>query len=156
MPVSASRGLRLVPPLALVLASLIAAPPVAHAQGGKSAAASLIQRGGTLFEDQQYEESIQTLSAALLRPGTSDAEKIETYRLLAYNYIILKRTEEADAAVRGIYVINEGFSLPPTESPRFREFFEGTKKKWIDEGKPGKAAAGVPPAPEKPVRMSHT
>lgn len=134
----------------------LAAPSSASADGGKSAATSLIQRGGALFEDQQYEESIQTLSAALLRPGASDAEKTETYRLLAYNYIILKRTEEADAAVRGIYVINENFSLPPTESPRFRDFFDATKKKWIAEGKPGKVTAGAAPVAEKPIRLQHS
>ena len=51
------------------------------------------------------------------------AEKIEIYRLLAYNFIILKRTDEADAAVRGVLVLDENFTLPPTESPRFRDFF---------------------------------
>ncbi|MFT3767929.1 MAG: tetratricopeptide repeat protein [Minicystis sp.] len=128
----------------------------ALAQGGKSVTTTLIQRGAALFDDQQYEESIQTLSAALVRPGASDKEKIETYRLLAYNFIILKRADEADAAVRGIFVIDEGFTLPPSESPRFREFFANTKKKWVDEGKPGKGAVGNAAAMEKPIRMTHT
>jgi tetratricopeptide (TPR) repeat protein len=139
--------------LALAAACQLAEP--AFAADSKSAATTLIQRGGALFEDQQYEESIQTLSAALLRPGTSEAEKIETYRLLAYNYIILKRTEEADAAVRGIFVLSEKFSLPPTESPRFRDFFDATRKKWIDEGRPGKVTAGAATAVEKPIKMDH-
>ena len=81
---------------------------------GKSVTTTLIQRGSAQFDDQAYEESIQTLSAALVRPGASDAEKIETYRLLAYNFIILKRPDEADASVRGILVVDEGFWLPPT------------------------------------------
>jgi hypothetical protein len=119
-----------------------------------SKAHSLIQRGSDLFDDQQYEESIQTLSAALLRPGTSKAEKIETYRLLAYNYITLKRTEEADAAVRGLLSLDESFHLKSSESPRFRDFFEATRKKWEAEGKPGKvddsAARG-----DKPVTIQH-
>lgn len=130
-----------------------AQPPPA---GGKSVTTSLIQRGAALFDDQQYEESIQTLSAALVRPGASDKEKIETYRLLAYNFIILKRAEEADAAARGIFVLDEGFSLPPTESPRFRDFFTAAKHKWTEEGKPGKAASGAAPAAEKPIRMAHS
>jgi hypothetical protein len=122
----------------------------------KSATTALIQRGSALFDDQQYEESIQTLSAALVRPGATDLEKTEIYRLLAYNFIILKRADEADAAVRGILVLNETYSLPPTESPRFRDFFTATKKKWTDEGKPGKAVVGVAPPVEKPIRMTHT
>ena len=130
-------------------------PRVEPASAQGKTTTTLIQRGGALFEDQQYEESIQTLSAALLRPGSSEAEKIETYRLLAYNYIILKRTEEADAAVRGLLVLNEKFSLPPTESPRFRDFFDATRKKWTDEGQPGKSAVGLPVAQEKPIKMEH-
>ena len=137
----------------IAAACALAGDAPASAQGKTTT--TLIQRGGALFEDQQYEESIQTLSAALLRPGSSEAEKVETYRLLAYNYIILKRTEEADAAVRGLLVLNEKFTLPPTESPRFRDFFDGTRKKWTDEGQPGKAAVGLPAAQEKPIRMEH-
>jgi hypothetical protein len=121
---------------------------------GKSAVVTLIQKGSALFDDQAYEESIQTLSAALVRPGTSDREKIEVYRLLAYNFIILKRADEADAAVRGILVLDEKFSLPPTESPRFRDFFAATTKKWLAEGKPGKVVAG-PAVVEKPIKMVH-
>jgi hypothetical protein len=119
----------------------------------KSATTVLIQRGSALFDDQQYEESIQTLSAALVRPGATDLEKTEIYRLLAYNFIILKRTDEADAAVRGLLVLNESYTLPPTESPRFRDFFAATRKKWEAEGKPGKSA-GV--TVDKPIKMTHT
>ena len=124
----------------------------AQSKGGVS---SLILKGSELFDDQQYEESIQTLSAALVRPGTSQQDKIEIYRLLAYNYITLKRTEEADAAVRGIFVLDESFKLPNTESPRFRDFFEATRTKWEAEGKPGKSS-GEPGAGEKPIKMVHS
>jgi hypothetical protein len=149
--------------LALALAAAVGAgappgvalgqPPAKAPSTGKSPTTVLILRGSALFDDQQYEESIQTLSAALVRPGATDVEKIEVYRLLAYNFIILKRNEEADAAVRGVLVLNESFSLPPTESPRFRDFFANTKKKWLDEGKPGKAAGPV--AADKPIKMAH-
>ncbi|MFO0759885.1 MAG: tetratricopeptide repeat protein [Byssovorax sp.] len=153
---AAAPWIRAAAPVALAAAFHLALPAAAFAQPKPkgNSTTSLIQRGGALFEDQQYEESIQTLSAALVRPGSTEAEKIETYRLLAYNYIILKRTEEADAAVRGILVQSENFSLPPTESPRFRDFFEATKKKWIDEGKPGKPKAAVPVV-DKPVKIAH-
>ena len=117
---------------------------------------SLVQRGADLFDDQQYEESIQTLTAALLRPGTSRAEKIEVYRLLAYNYITLKRSEEADAAVRGLLALDETFKLGPNQSPRFRDFFDTTRKKWEQEGKPGKLSDSGGPKQEAPVTMKHT
>lgn len=136
-------------------AAVIAGPAgAAFAQGGKSVTTTLIQRGSAQFDDQAYEESIQTLSAALVRPGATDKEKIEIYRLLAYNFIILKRADEADAAARGIFVLEEGFTLPPSESPRFRDFFTAAKKKWVDEGKPGKSAGSAPPV-DKPIKMAH-
>ena len=107
-----------------------------------------------MFDDQRYEESIQTLTAALVRPGNTPEEKIAILKLLAYNDIAMGRNDEADAAVRGIYVTNEDYELEKSESPRFRDFFESTKKKWIEEGKPGKAKAAVALV-EKPVKIAH-
>jgi hypothetical protein len=123
------------------------------AKDAKSSVTSLIQRGTELFDDAEYEESIQTLSAALLRPGSSKQEKVEIYRLLAYNYIVLKRNDEADAAVRGLLVLDESYQLPSSESPRFREFFKATREKWEGEGKPGREKTDTPVA--KPIRIMH-
>ncbi|MDI3286027.1 hypothetical protein [Polyangium sp. 15x6] len=155
--------LRLAATLALTAAChsafVVATPSLAFAQaaakGDKASVTSLIQRGSALFDDAEYEESIQTLSAALLRPGTSKQEKIEIYRLLAYNYIVLKRVDEADAAVRGLLVLDETYTLPPTESPRFKDFFKATREKWEAEGKPGREKIDSPVA-EKPIRIMHT
>src|SRR5215211_5833101 len=89
----------------------LASPAVAQAQPKKPADKTqpadakkepqdLVAKGQAQFEDQQYEESIQTLSGALLRPNNTPAQKVEIYRLLALNYITLGRTQEADNAVR--------------------------------------------------------
>jgi hypothetical protein len=112
----------------------------------------LIAKGQQLFEDQQYEDSIQTLSAALLRPSNTVAQKVEIYRLLALNYITLGRTEEADSAVRGLLVVNPDYQLPGTESPRFRDFFKEAQSKWEAEGRPGFVAEKPP---ERPVVLRH-
>lgn len=151
------RGAVLVAVTALAGTPAALAPSVAEAQTSKSGGVvTLIQRAAELFDDQQYEESIQTLSAALLRPGSSTKEKIEIYRLLAYNYITLKRNEEADAAVRGLYVVDESFTLPKTESPRFRDFFEATRKKWVEEGKPGQTTEPDGGGAVQTVKIAHT
>jgi len=151
---------RLTATLALVAAShaalVVAVPQSAFAQpakDAKSSVTSLIQRGSDLFDDAEYEESIQTLSAALLRPGSTKQEKVEIYRLLAYNYIVLKRNDEADAAVRGLLVLDETYQLPSSESPRFRDFFKATREKWEAEGKPGREKSDAPV--EKPIRIMH-
>lgn len=120
----------------------------AHAQAqGKVSTQKLIDDAKTKFEDQQYDESIQKLSAALLRADITKAQKIEVYRWLAYNYIVLKQDESAKTAIYALYVIDEGFELPKTESPKFREPFKKYREQWVEEGKPGLTVETKAPAP---------
>jgi hypothetical protein len=132
-----------------------ALPALAQGRGAAAAPAApqdLIQRGRAQFDDQQYEESIQTLSAALLRPSNTKAQKLEVYRLLALNYITLNRKDEAESAVRGLLSLSPEYTLPPSESPRFRDFFTAAKLKWESEGRPGLV---VEPVVTIPVTMLH-
>jgi hypothetical protein len=114
--------------------------------------ADLIVKGQLQFEEQQYEESIQTLSAALLRPSNTQAQKVEIYRLLALNYITLGRKDEAENAVRGLLVQQPDYEIPAKESPRFRDFFAQARAKWEAEGRPG--IAKEEPT-QKPVVLKH-
>lgn len=150
---------------ALHAAALSALPAGALAQSKAPAAPAapsapsrppqdLIGRGLALFEDQQYEESIQTLSAALLRPNNTKAQKLDVYRLLALNYITLTRKDEAESAVRGLLAIEPTYALPSSESPRFRDFFAGVKQRWDAEGRPGLVKEYEPPP--APVTMRHS
>ncbi|MBW2524649.1 MAG: hypothetical protein JRI23_10760 [Deltaproteobacteria bacterium] len=149
--------------LALCLVALgaaglgLVAPGDAWAGEQRQSVKSLINKGQDQFDEQMYEESIQTLSAALMRPGIAKKEKIEVYRLLAYNYITLRRDEEADAAVRGLLVQDPEFELPESESPRFRDFFKTTREAWEEEGKPGltEETEGAPPPPDVRVAIKH-
>src|SRR5262245_24451244 len=123
----------------LVVPVFVAMPSVALAQPKQQ---DLIARGRSLFEDQQYEESIQTLSAAILRPNLAKEQKIEILRLMALNYITLNRKDEAESAVRGLLATEPSYELPKNESPRFRDFFATARKKWEDEGRPGVVQPG--------------
>jgi tetratricopeptide (TPR) repeat protein len=112
----------------------------------------LAARGQALFDDQQYEESIQTLSAALLKPNQTSAQKVRVYRLLALNFITLGRKDEAESAVRALLVLDVNYALPASESPKFRNFFTDAKARWETEGRPGfEAEAKVFP----PVSLKH-
>ena len=126
----------------------------AVAQGASRSGGNLIITGRNLFEDQRYEESIQTLSAALLRPNTPKTDRVEIYRLLAYNYIVLSQKEEAEAAVRGLYALDPDFALASNESPRFKDFFAEVKKRWEADGKPGLVSEAA--AAPKPVNVKHS
>lgn len=144
-----------------VLGTGLATPALAQSKGNKPQAAQpakpalpqdLVAKGQVLFDDQQYEESIQALSAALLRPSNTKEQKVEIYRLLALNYITLGRKDEAESAVRGLLVIEPDYQMPASESPRFRDFFAQTRKKWEAEGRPGL----VKEEPvQKPVALKH-
>jgi len=118
--------------LCLVLAS----PTPAFAKK-KQSVASLIKKGQAHFDEQEYEESIQTLSAALMRPGIDREEKIRVFQLLAYNYIVLNREEEGEGAVFGLLAQDPEYQLPDSESPRFRDFFKKSGDKWEELGRPG-------------------
>jgi hypothetical protein len=154
-----SRRLRRFAPLALLAAvhatALSAATPVLAQQPAQPRPRQdLIARGQQLFEDQQYEESIQTLSAALVRPNNTKAQKVEIYRLLMLNYITLNRKDEAESAVRGLLAIEPEYALSTSESPRFRDFFAAVKEKWEQEGRPGLVKETE--APPTPVAMKHS
>jgi len=128
-------------------AALVALTPSSAFAQGKVSTQKLIDDAKTKFEDQQYDESIQKLSAALLRPDATKEQKIEVYRWLAYNYIVLKQDESARTAIYALYALDETYALPKTESPKFREPFKKFKEQWIDEGKPGQAKEEKPIAP---------
>jgi len=144
--------------LATVALAVCSLPGSALALRGGQNVAGLIKKGQNFFDDQRYEESTQTLSAALLRPEIKQAEKIEVYKLLAFNYILLGKQDEADGAVRGLLVTDETFELPKSESPRFREFFSTSRKRWVEEGRPGLKAseASGGEAPKATVKLRHS
>ncbi len=132
--------------IAGTVSAVLLAPSVAFAQKA-GATQKLIDQAKEKFDDQQYDESIQKLSAALLRPDITKAQKTEVYRWLAYNYIVLKQDESAKTAIYALYAVDEDYELPKSESPKFREPFTKYKQQWVDEGKPGQQKEETPVAP---------
>jgi hypothetical protein len=123
----------------LVLAACATFSAGAGAQG--SGASALIKKGADMFEEQRYEESIQTLSAVVVRKDIPKAQRIRALQLMAYNHIVLGNLDQARGVVWSVYAEDEDYVLGEGESPRFREFFEKSKQEWIEAGRPGKAVA---------------
>lgn len=147
--------MRRLAPVAIVAALHFAALPVfaqPRPSGAQQPSKDLIQRGRDLFDDQQYEESIQALSGALVRPNNTKDQKIEIYRLLALDYITLGRHDEAESAVRGLLALHPTYELPRSESPRFRDFFARARSRWEAEGRPGMVTEQNAP---KQVSLKH-
>jgi len=137
--------------LALVVGTLpaLAQPRPSGAQPSKD----LLQRGRELFDDQQYQESIQTLSGALVRPDNTPEQKLEILRLLALDHITLGHNEEAENVVRALLSMQPSYELPKTESPRFRDFFAAVRARWEAAGRPGLLTEQNQP---RAVTMKHT
>ncbi|MFK7989279.1 MAG: hypothetical protein AB8I08_24885 [Sandaracinaceae bacterium] len=127
--------------LMAMLALAVFAPPA-------SAQNPLIARGQQEYAELRYEEALQTLSAALVRTGNSQAESATIYRLLAFTYLALQRQEEASGAYRQLLTIEPEFQPGSDVAPRFREFFDNVRSQWESEGRPG---TGPPP----PVSIQH-
>lgn len=154
------------PPSSIAFAQKRATPSTTTTSSGPAAAPAtpsatasardLIERGRTLFDDQKYEESIQVLSAALVRPGNSKADRIDINRLLAFNYITLNRRDEAESAIRGLLALEPGYDLPASESPRFRDVFTSVRAKWEAEGRPGLVVDAVPVTPVTLIHASRS
>ncbi len=128
----------------LMIVSLASAP----ASAGDN---PLIAQGIQEYNDLMYEESVNTLSAALMRAGNTDMQLIEIYKYLGLNYMLLDKPDEADGAFRQLMCIDETWEFDPvTTSPKITTFFSNTKQKWIQEGKPGKAKPAA-----APVKIDH-
>lgn len=135
-----SPTMRLALGIALAFA-FIAAPAAAQRN-------PLIQRGQSEYDELRYEEALQTLSAALVRSGNTDAELARIYRLLAFTYLALNRDEEAAGAYRHMLPLAPDFVPGEDVSPRVREFFNRVSAEWEAAGRPG---SGPPP----PIDIRH-
>jgi len=127
--------------LVLVLAiSLAAAPALAQGRGNP-----LIRQGQSQYDDLEFEQALQTLSAALIRAGNTPQQKTTIYRLLAFTYLALGREEEAAGAYRSLLSIEPAFVPGADVAPQTRTFLDGVKQAWEAEGRPGFQTQ--PPAP---------
>jgi hypothetical protein len=133
-----------------IASTIVLLPALAQAADKGSSTEKLIKDGKEKFDEGQYEESIEKLSAAILKQDITKDQKIEALRLLAYNYIVRNQEDSARAAAYQIYSLDEDFELGKKESPRFKEPFVKFKKQWVDEGKPGK----VKPAEKPPASVA--
>lgn len=136
--------------LIVAVVVLAAALPGPHVGAQRRRTNPLIAQGREQADDLRFEESIQTLSAALVRSGNSLEDRIEIYRLLALNYFALNRPEEAEGALRSVLALRPDFSLGSAVAPRVREFLDEVRQRWEAEGRPGVATR--PPAA---IRIEH-
>lgn len=118
---------------AVALTTVLAGAP-AFAQAGQR---NLIQLGQRQYDDLHYEEAVQTLSAAIIRPGNSPQDELRIYELLAYSYQALQRNDEAEGAWR-LVLAREPERQPSQDvSPRVQQFFSRVRERWEAEGRPG-------------------
>lgn len=129
---------------------LISWASLAHAQGQAQTDNELLQEGLRLFEDLQYEEAIEPLSAALLEPGNTAEERILIYRTLGTLYVYLGRQQQAELALERLLCVDSSFDFGEYESPRIRQVFDRVRDQWNQAECEQQSAAQ-----EYPVTLDH-
>ncbi len=123
--------------LACVLSCSVLGPASAEAQN------PLIRQGQSQYDELRFEEALQTLSAALVRTGNSAEQYATIYRVLAFTYLALGRTEEASGAYRSMLPLAPDYEPGDDVAPRTREFFSAVRQQWEEAGRPGTASTVV-------------
>lgn len=136
--------------LSLALASANAA-----AQTPAQGAGALVQTGRSQYDNLQFEEAIQTLSAAIIRRGNTPAQEVAIYEVLGLSYLALSRDEEAEGAFRLLLARAPEHTLSAGTAPRVLEFYNRTRARWIADGRPGAPQIDTPARVERPVTIEH-
>ncbi len=136
--------------VAVAAVVVVAGASFAHAQ-----TAPLIRTGQEQYENLQYEEAIQTLSAAIIRRGNTPAQEVAIYQLLGLSYLALSRDEEAEGAFRLVLSRAPEHQLDASFAPRVREFFDRSRTRWVADGRPGVAQQNEPAREPRPVQLEH-
>src|SRR4051812_33246396 len=107
--------------LAIALTLLLAA-------GGAQAAveSDLVRTGMAAYDDLDFQKSVELLNRALHESLTKE-EKTATYKTLAFAYVALNRTAEAETAFENLLRVEPAFQLDRTISPRVRKAFEAAQ-----------------------------
>ena len=101
-----------------------------------------INRGVKLFNDLEYQKSIEVLNGVLRKQqNLTKQELVETYKFLAFDYLVLGNEGEADRMVKELLKLDPWFELDPMASPRFLDFFAKVKK-------------SMPPPPKKVATLT--
>lgn len=126
---------------------LVSAPGLAFADN------RLLAEAIAKYDDLEYDEAIRRLSAALLVAGNTPEDNATIYRYLGLSYLLLDRPEPATGAFRNLLVLRPDYRFDAETAPRIVEFFEGVRRQWEADGRPG--IQELPPPPLRPVRILH-
>jgi len=135
--------------------SAVSLPRSAWAQRAAGSATGLVATGRQQYDDLQYEEALQSLSAALIRGAEGPTQELEIYELLGLSYLALSRNEEAEGAFRRLLVRAPAHQLAPSLAPRVRAFFDEVRQRWEAAGRPGLVQVNQPAPVQRPVTIEH-
>ncbi len=149
-----SSSSRFVGVAALTVGLALSSAPAA-AQSTAQGVSALVQTGREQYDNLQFEEAIQTLSAAIIRRGNTAPLEVSIYELLGLSYLALSREEEAEGAFRLMLARDASHRLAAGTAPRIVEFFERARTRWEAEGRPGGPQVNTTARVECPVTIEH-
>src|SRR5215471_8633927 len=114
-----------------------------------------INRGIKLFNDLEYQKSIEVLKNVLQKQqNLTKQELTETHKYLAFDHLVLGNEGEADRLVKELLKMDPWYELDPMSSPRFLDFFAKVKKSMPPP--PKKVATLTASGERSPVEMTYT
>jgi tetratricopeptide (TPR) repeat protein len=114
-----------------------------------------INKGIKLFNDLDYQKSIEALKSALgKQQNLTKQELTEAHKYLAFDYLVLGNEGEAERMVKELLKLDPWFELDPMSSPRFLDFFAKVKKSMPPP--PKKVATLTATGERSPVEMTYT
>ncbi len=115
----------------------------------------LLRQGLQLYEEMEYERSVETLSAALIRPGNSVGDQLLIFQTLGTLYVFLNRQQEAEVALERLLCIDGAFDFGEYASPRITQVFDRVRQQWQESGSPCPDQVGSGQPEAAPVTMDH-
>ncbi len=112
-----------------------------------------VQAAQRAFDDQDYELAITWASLPANNTGLEMPLRLSALRVLAFSYITLNRTTEAETTVRAIFALDDTFVVGERESPKLRSFFLQVHDQMKKEAA-AKVKAALPPLQH--VTLRHT
>jgi len=108
---------------------------------GPQAIETFLARGKKLFDDQDYEASIQALTPVTRDARATRAQRLRALELIALSQFIRREEGAARATFERILDIDPGYQLRDTSgSPKIRAFFDSLKKQLIPNYDPNAGA----------------
>jgi len=126
--------------LVLLAAFLAAFVPGRALAGAGDRVRERLEKGRQLYQELEYRKAVRELAPIKTNPSATRAQRLEALELIGLATFILGDESGAREAFEDILAIDAGYQLrEPSGSPKIRAFFEGVRRDYLPDYRPGGA-----------------